>query len=77
MQKVIGMMQINGYWSPLYSWLIAPFLLSGFDPFQSVIIPRALLLITGFFTIIGVNQLAKTFELEGMVKTACWCQHCQ
>lgn len=61
---------INGYWSPLYSWLIAPFLLSGFDPFQSVIIPRALLLITGFFTIIGVNQLAKTFELEGMVKTA-------
>ncbi|MDY9922814.1 hypothetical protein [Methanobacterium sp.] len=61
---------INAYWSPLYSWLLAPFLLSGFDPFQAVIISRALSLVIGFFTIIGVNQLAKTFEMDGLVKRA-------
>jgi hypothetical protein len=60
---------VNSYWSPLYSWLIAPFLLTGFDPFQAVVIPRALSLIAGFFTIIGVNQLAKVFKLDGLVKT--------
>jgi hypothetical protein len=61
---------INAYWSPLYSWLIAPFLLGLFDPFQSAIIPRAISLIIGFVTIIGLNRLAKTFKLDGMVRSA-------
>lgn len=61
---------INAYWSPLYSWLIAPFLLGGFDPFQSAIIPRVLSLIVGSVTIIGLNRLAKTFNLDGMVRSA-------
>lgn len=61
---------INGYWSPLYSWLITPFLLSDYDPFQAVIISRAISLVTGFFTIIGVSRLAETFELDALVKRA-------
>lgn len=61
---------INGYWSPLYSWLITPFLLSGYDPFQAVIISRAISMGIGFFTIIGVNRLGETFELDGLVKRA-------
>jgi len=61
---------INGYWSPLYSWLITPFLLSGYDPFQAVIISRAISLTIGFLTIIGVSRLADTFELDKLVKRA-------
>jgi len=30
---------INGYWSPFYSWLVAPFLVSGFDPFLPLLYP--------------------------------------
>jgi hypothetical protein len=61
---------INGYWSPLYSWLIAPFLLYGYDPFLAVILSRAISLAIGFFTIIGVSRLADTFELDKLVKRA-------
>lgn len=61
---------VNGYWSPLYSWLIAPFLTYGFDPFQAVLIAKILSLIIGFFTIIGVSRLASTFQLDGQVKKA-------
>ena len=61
---------INGYWSPLYSWLIAPFLLSGYNPFQAVIISRVISLVTGFFTIIAVNRFIQIYELEIWVKRA-------
>jgi len=61
---------VNGYWSPLYSWLIAPFLTYGFDPFQAVLIAKILSLIIGFFTIIGVSRLTSTFQLDGQVKKA-------
>jgi hypothetical protein len=59
---------INGYWSPFYSWLVAPFLVSGFDPFFAVAVSRCVSLVIGFFTIIGFYRLAETFKIDDWVK---------
>ena len=55
---------INGYWSPLYSWLMTPFLLLGSTPLYAVYVSKIVSIIIGFFTIISVNRLSRTFELE-------------
>ncbi len=55
---------INGYWSPLYSWLLTPFLLFGSNPLYAVYISKIVSLIIGFFTIITVRRLSRTFEID-------------
>lgn len=59
---------INGYWSPLYSWLMAPFLLFGFKPLYAVYVSKTVSIIIGFFTIISVRRLSRTFEMDRMVE---------
>lgn len=59
---------INGYWSPLYSWLLTPFLLSGFTPLYGIYASKVLSLIIGFFTIISVNLLLNIFKMSKTVK---------
>lgn len=59
---------VNGVWSPLYSWLMAPILLFGYNPFDAPYVTRVVSLIVGFFTIIGINKLATTFRLQGLIK---------
>jgi hypothetical protein len=61
---------INGYWSPLYSWLMTPFLLLGSTPLYAVYVSKIVSLTIGFFTIISVNRLSGTFELDTVVKRA-------
>ena len=61
---------INGYWSPLYSWLMTPFLLLGSTPIYAVYLSKIVSLTIGFFTIISVNRLSGTFELDAVVKRA-------
>ncbi|MCE7697955.1 MAG: glycosyltransferase family 39 protein, partial [Methanobacterium paludis] len=61
---------INGYWSPLYSWLMTPFLLLGSTPLYAVYVSKIVSLIIGFFTIISINRLSRTFELSNVVKRA-------
>lgn len=59
---------INGYWSPLYSWLMVPFLfIVGFKPLYGVYISKLLSIVIGFFTILAVRRLGIIFGLEKTV----------
>jgi hypothetical protein len=60
---------INGYWGPLFSWLLVPFLkIFGSNPFVALYASRALTLIIGFFTIIGVRLLSYRFEMNDKIR---------
>ena len=61
---------INGYWSPLYSWLMVPFFLYGVKTINAVHITHFVSLVAGFFTIIGMWRLADKFELGVNTKRA-------
>jgi hypothetical protein len=61
---------INGYWGPLFSWLLIPFLkIFGSNPFDALYAVRFLSLIIGFITIIGVNLLSYRFEMNGNIRS--------
>jgi hypothetical protein len=47
---------INGYWGPLFSWCLVPFLWTGLDPLVAC---KILSLMTGIFVFIGVHRLCK------------------
>lgn len=56
---------INGYWSPLYSWLMALFIfIFGFKPVYGVYISKILSISIGFFTILAVRKLGITFNIN-------------
>jgi len=60
---------INGYWSPLYSWLIAPILiLIGYNHYYASYLTRVVSFIVGFFAIIGMSRLCTTFNLNNSFK---------
>lgn len=59
---------INGYWGPLFSWLLAPFLLFGSTPLYISYSAKILSLIIGFFTIIGFRLLINRFKMKKIVK---------
>ena len=62
---------INGYWSPLFSWLMTPFiLLFGFKPIYGVYISKTVSIIIGFFTILSIRKLSQTFNLDIVVQRA-------
>lgn len=61
---------VNGYWSPLLSWLLIPLLQFSSSPQSSVYLMKILSLITGFFTIIGIKLLMNNFKIEKTIKTA-------
>lgn len=52
---------VNGYWSPLFSWLLIPFLYLGFSP---LIAARILLLLAGLFSLFQVSKLLQNIELK-------------
>jgi hypothetical protein len=60
---------INGYWGPLFSWLLIPFLkIFGSNPFDALYATRFLSLIIGFFTIIGIRLLSYRFEMNDNIR---------
>ncbi|MEN6291241.1 MAG: hypothetical protein ABFD07_04380, partial [Methanobacterium sp.] len=61
---------VNGIWSPLYSWLMAPFFLFNYTSIYGAYLSKILSLIIGFFTIIGIRKLAHTFEMDKIVTSA-------
>ncbi len=62
---------INGYWGPLLSWLLIPFLpFSTPNPQSVVYLTKLLALIAGFFTIIGVKLLISRFEIDKIIETS-------
>ncbi|MCK4653836.1 MAG: hypothetical protein KAU01_05285 [Candidatus Cloacimonetes bacterium] len=56
---------INGYWGPLLSWLLVPFLFAGFEPLLSV---KLLSLIIGVMTIIQSNSLIKILKINKLLR---------
>lgn len=59
---------VNGYWSPLLSWLMVPFLFFNSNPLYAVYISKIVSLIIGFFTIISIRRLYNKFEMDLLVK---------
>lgn len=60
---------INGYWGPLFSWLLLPFLFLDSNSFYSIYSGRLLSLIIGVFTIIGIRRLSYRFEMDEVIRT--------
>ena len=52
---------INGYWGPLFSWLLAPILFLGLPPLLAA---KILSVLIGLATLIGIRLLAQRFELS-------------
>ena len=65
---------INGYWSPLYSWLLMPFIAIWPGNLENVISTKILAIIIGLFTLIGayliLNQLKSTDPLKTIILLA-------
>ena len=52
---------INGYWSPLFSWMLVPFLFFGSTKMYIIHSAKILSLIIGLFTLIGIKYLFSKF----------------
>jgi hypothetical protein len=52
---------VNGYWSPLYCWLLAPLLAAGIDV---LLAPKLLALFVGALTLAGMRRLAHRLALD-------------
>ncbi len=52
---------INGFWPPLISWLLIPFIKLGLTPLLAA---RILNLVTGCFLLIGIKKLSYRFEIS-------------
>ncbi len=61
---------INGYWSPLYSWIITPFLIFGTSKIDMVYISKIVSLIIGFFTIIIIRNFYRKFKISKLIGTS-------
>lgn len=59
---------INGYWGPLFSWLLIPFLLLAKTPLYALNAAKIISLIAGFFTIIGVDILSRKLGIQRLFK---------
>jgi len=56
---------VNGYWGPLLSWLLAPFLLLGIPPLIST---KLLSLCIGALAIVGFRSLSYTFQMSENIR---------
>ncbi len=56
---------VNGYWGPLLSWLLVPFLLVGIP---SLVATKLLSLCIGLFTLIGLRSLCYKFEMSETIR---------
>jgi hypothetical protein len=51
---------VNGYWAPLYCWLLAPLLAAGVD---TLLAPKLLAVLIGVATLIGLRRLCRRIDL--------------
>jgi hypothetical protein len=56
---------VNGYWGPLYSWLLALLLYIGFKPLLGA---KILSLTVGFLAILGAKRLSRTFNISPVLQ---------
>ena len=57
---------VNGYWGPLLSWLLMPFLYLGIEPLLAT---KVLSLPIGAMTIVGLRWLSYRFEMTEAIRT--------
>ncbi len=57
---------VNGYWGPLFSWALVPFLALRIDP---LLAGKLLSILIGLVTIPGLDALAGRFALSGRLRT--------
>ncbi len=57
---------INGYWGPLISWLLMPFLYFGLEPLLAA---KVLNLIIGLITIVVLRALSHRFSMSELIRT--------
>jgi len=60
---------INGYWSPLYSWLLMPFIAIWPGNLENVISTKILAIIIGLFTLIGIYLILNLLKFSNLLKT--------
>ncbi|MBI4847187.1 MAG: hypothetical protein HY808_01230 [Nitrospirae bacterium] len=56
---------VNGFWSPLFSWLLVPFIKAGLNPLHAA---RILNLISGFFLLTGIRSLSYSFDISDRLR---------
>ncbi len=61
---------INGYWGPLFSWLMIPFLIYKSTPQFALYSTKLLALIIGFFTMVGIRFLSYRFEIGESIRAS-------
>jgi hypothetical protein len=59
---------VNGYWSPLFTWLLTPFLIFGTTPMYMMHSAKILSLIIGLITLIGLNSFFSKFITDDKLK---------
>ena len=59
---------VNGYWGPLFPWLLVPFILQNPAPLSVMYATKILSLITGFFTITGTIFLSYRFKINDKIR---------
>lgn len=59
---------INGYWGPLLSWLLFPFIIFNSTPEFAVYLSKILSILIGFFTIIGIRSLSYRFKMREEIR---------
>lgn len=60
---------INGYWSPLYSWLLVPFIYIWPGNLENVISTKILSIIIGLFTFIAISSILTKLSMDNYQKT--------
>ena len=60
---------INGYWGPLYSWLLMPFIAIWPGNLENVISTKILAIIIGLFTLIGIYLILNQLKFNNLLKT--------
>lgn len=61
---------VNGYWGPLFSWFLVPFILQNPAPASVLYFAKVLSLIFGFFTLVGVRFLSYRFEMDEKIRSS-------
>lgn len=61
---------INGYWGPMFSWLLVPMIYLNPTPQFTLFATKILAIIIGFFTLIGISLLSRRFELSLSIRSS-------
>lgn len=59
---------VNGYWGPMFSWLLVPMIYLNPTPQFTLLSTKILSMAIGFFTLIGIGLLSSRFKLSTNIR---------